>query len=73
MKEGRGLVSIWFFIGVLLFTYGILICGSGVYQVYNPPVHDVVLGRLHAAVWWGALLLLLGAFYSYRYFPGRNR
>ena len=67
MKEGRGLVSIWFFIGVLLFAYGILILGSGVYQLYNPPVHDVVLGRAAcgrvvgsvSAAAWGLLQLPL--------------
>lgn len=73
MTNGRGLVSIWFFIGVLLFAYGILILSSGVYQYYNPPIHDVVLGNLHAGVWWGAFLLVLGAFYTYQFFPRRNK
>jgi hypothetical protein len=26
----------------------------------------------HASVWWGALLLTLGIFYSLRFRPGRN-
>ena len=27
-----GMVSIWFFIGVLLLVYGVLICGAGIYE-----------------------------------------
>lgn len=72
MIEGKGLISIWFFIGVLLLAYGILILGAGIYHVYVPPEHMVVLERLHAAVWWGALLILVGGFYTIRFFPKRD-
>ncbi len=72
MIEGKGLISIWFFIGVLLAAYGVLILASGIYNLYVPPVHPVVLARLHAAVWWGILLLLLGGFYTFRFFPKRG-
>lgn len=59
MREGE--ISIWFFIGISLLVNGILITGAGVYQVYNPPANRVVLFNLHANVWWGAVLLVLGA------------
>ncbi len=71
--RGRGLISIWFFIGVLLFVYGILILGSGLYELAVPPPHPVVLANLHAAVWWGALLVALGGFYALRFSPRRQR
>jgi hypothetical protein len=32
-----------------------------------------VLYELHANVWWGALLLLLGLFFSLRFSPARER
>jgi hypothetical protein len=32
----------------------------------------VVLERLHAAIWWGALLIVLGGFYTIRFFPKRD-
>ncbi len=63
-------VSIWFFIGALLLVYGILITGAGVYGLYHPP--DVKLASLHAGVWWGALLMVVGGLYTYAFFPGRN-
>jgi hypothetical protein len=69
MIESKGLISIWFFIGVLLLTYGVLILASGIYNVYVPPDHPVVLARLHAAIWWGGFLILLGGFYTFRFFP----
>ncbi len=69
MIEGKGLISIWFFIGVLLLTYGIIILAAGIYHLYVPPEHPVVLAELHAPVWWGGFLVLIGAFYTYRFFP----
>jgi hypothetical protein len=69
MIEGKGLISIWFFIGVLLLAYGIVICAAGIYNLYVPPEHTVVLQNLHAAIWWGAFLIIIGAFYTYRFFP----
>ncbi len=68
-----GLISIWFFIGVLLLTYGVLIAGAGLYGLVSPPERTVVLASLHAAVWWGALLIVLGAVYTVRFSPRRQR
>jgi hypothetical protein len=67
------MLSIWFFIGVLLLVYGVLIFGSGIYELASPPEHPVVLADLHAAIWWGALLIILGAVYSIRFSPGRGK
>ena len=58
------MISIWFFIGVSLAVNGALIMAAGIYQVVNPPVDPgVVLFNLHANVWWGAVLLLIGLIY----------
>jgi hypothetical protein len=65
-------ISIWFFIGTLLLFYGVLILGSGIYEWVNPSPTRVVLAELHAAVWWGAVLIAMGAFYSVRFRPGRE-
>ena len=68
-----GMLSIWFFIGVLLLAYGVLILGAGLYELVSPPEHPVVLASLHAGIWWGALLILMGAVYSVRFAPGKGR
>jgi len=51
-------ISIWFFIGVSLLVNGILIVGAGIWDFFHPPANPVVLFRLHANIWWGALLLM---------------
>jgi hypothetical protein len=72
MKSG-GSLSIWFFIGVSLAVNGAIICATGVYELMSPPEHQVVLYNLHANVWWGAVLLVLGLFFSLRFSPARER
>ena len=66
-------ISIWFFIGMLLLIYGLLIFGDGIYDLIVPPAQQPVLANLHAAVWWGGLLTLLGGVYSYRFSPRKGR
>jgi hypothetical protein len=72
MKSG-GTLSIWFFIGVSLAVNGAIICGTGIYELVSPPEHQVVLYNLHANVWWGAVLLILGLFFSLRFSPAKER
>lgn len=72
MKKG-GSISIWFFIGISLLVNGILILASGIYEFIHPPQEQVVLFNVHASVWWGALLVAVGAFYSVYYAPGKGR
>ncbi len=72
MHEGG--ISIWFFIGICLGVTGVLIFGAGIWQLMSPPPVDqrVVLYQLHAPVWWGAFLAVLGAFYCVHFRPGKT-
>jgi hypothetical protein len=72
MKSG-GSLSIWFFIGVSLAVNGAVIFSTGIYELVVPPATRVVLYRLHANIWWGALLLIFGVFLSWRFSPARER
>jgi len=66
------MISIWFFVGISLVVNGALILAAGIYQWIDPPANaTVVLSYLHAGVWWGALLLLVGIFYCFRFAPKR--
>jgi hypothetical protein len=67
------MLSIWFFIGTLLLAYGVLIFGAGIYNLFSPPERPVVLANLHAGIWWGALLIVLGVIYTIRFAPGRGK
>ena len=66
-------MSIWFFIGISLAVNGAVIFGRGIYEMVHPPEHQVVLYNLHANVWWGAVLLALGLWFSLRFSPARER
>jgi hypothetical protein len=66
-------ISIWFFIGVLLTVYGVMILGYGLWELITGVTANVVLAELHAPVWWGAIMLALGLFYGVRFRPGKEQ
>jgi hypothetical protein len=68
-----GRISIWFFIGMILLVYGFLILGAGIYDLLVPPAQQPVLAELHAGIWWGGLIAILGGLYSYRFFPRKDQ
>lgn len=68
--EKHRIIPVWFFVGLLLFIYGVLILVSGLTEWSHPP--DTVLSNLHAAVWWGALLVVLGGIYCLMFRPKDN-
>lgn len=66
-------ISVWFFTGVLLVIYGALILGYGIYEwVADAYPKGVQLTNLHAPVWWGGILLLLGVGYTVRFWPRKD-
>jgi hypothetical protein len=69
MSEKHHIIPVWFFVGVLLFVYGVMIFFSGLLEWSHPP--DTVLANLHAPVWWGALLIIVGGLYTVLFRPGR--
>lgn len=72
MKESH--VSIWFLIGLQLTIFGVLITGSGIYElvVPPPPGQQTVLSNLHPAIWWGAIMLILGLVYTFKFWPRKS-
>ena len=70
--HSSGILSIWFFIGVLLTVYGVLITATGLIELVSPFPHPPVLAELHATLWWGIILLLIGLFYLIRFFPRKS-
>lgn len=72
MKAG-GSLSIWFFTGVCLGVNGLLIFARGIYELVYPPESKVVLSDLHANVWWGGFLLIVGIVYCLHFSPAKER
>jgi hypothetical protein len=64
------MIPVWFFVGVILLIYGLIILGTGIYEFKSPP--PTVLAGTHPAVWWGALLTLVGGIYVYLYMPKKS-
>jgi hypothetical protein len=76
-------IPLWFFIGVLLLVYGILITAAGFYYTQYPPEEirkimgsalasdksQLEIWNLHAGIWWGSLLTIIGAVYCLRFNP----
>ena len=69
--HGSG-IPIWFFIGLLLVVYGVMIVGYGIYEVATGTLANVQLANLHTPLWWGGVLLLLGIIYCVKFRPGKG-
>lgn len=68
--SGRQMLPVWFFIGVLLTVYGVVILVASLSDWAHPAA--TVLAQYHPGVWAGGLLLLIGGFYTIRFRPGRK-
>jgi hypothetical protein len=60
-------ISIWFFCGILMLAYGLVLIVQGILELHHPP--QTVLANLQPTLWWGVLLTLFGGFYTIRFFP----
>ena len=69
-SEKHHILPVWFFIGVLFLIYGALIFASGLAEWSSPP--DTTLANLHAPVWWGGLIFLVGLVYTLAFRPRRG-
>ena len=67
----RATMSIWFFAGLMLLAYGIVILAAGLWELGHPLPHPPTLSQLHAPIWWGALLAVSGAVYTVNFWPRR--
>lgn len=71
MRERRHMLPVWFFIGLLLTAYGVIILITSLIEWSHPPA--VELARYHPGVWGGVILLALGGFYTLRFRPRKRR
>lgn len=71
MSKETHMLPVWFFIGILLAIYGIIILVTALEEFSHPPA--VVLSRYHPGVFLGILLLLIGFIYTLWFWPGRGK
>ena len=70
MSEDHHMIPVWFFVGVILLIYGVLILATGLYGLSH--MGTTVLADLHPEIWWGAILTVIGAIYTYWFWPKKN-
>jgi hypothetical protein len=68
--EGHHMIPVWFFVGLLLLIYGILILIQGISEWSHPPGTE--LSHLHPTVWWSFVLIILGGIFSVKHFPKKK-
>jgi len=69
MRERRHMLPVWFFIGLLLTMYGVIILITSIVDWSEPS--QAVLSQYHPGLWGGILLLLIGSFYVLKFRPRR--
>ena len=54
---------IWYFVGLILSSMGLVLFINGIYYLLNPGSDHTVLKDLHPDIWWGALMIIVGLIY----------
>jgi FtsH-binding integral membrane protein len=70
MSQRQHMLPVWFFIGLLLSAYGIIIFITSILAWSQPSA--AVLSQYHPGVWGGILLMLIGGFYVLHFRPGKK-
>jgi 4-hydroxybenzoate polyprenyltransferase len=70
-RRHHRMLPVWFFVGLLLLAYGVIVLIASLSPEGRHST--VVLAQYHAGIWAGVVLLLLGGFYTLRYWPRRRR
>jgi len=65
-------IPIWFFIGLTLLVYGVVIFLYGLASWNSEEKMKMAMSHLHADVWWGAGMAALGAFYTAKFRPSKE-
>lgn len=71
-EAGAGkMLPVWFFVGIIFVVYGIIIFITGLLELHSPPA-TVLAAELHPTIWWGAILIGLGSFFTAHCGPWRR-
>jgi high-affinity Fe2+/Pb2+ permease len=62
-EEKNKMRSIWFFVGLVMSAMGLITLLAGIYSYDALENQDIRLSDLHANIWWGVLILIIGLVY----------
>jgi hypothetical protein len=51
---------IWYFVGLLLLSMGMIVLVSGIMEFVDPPTRSTVLAHLRPSLWWGGMMMASG-------------
>ncbi len=60
MAEEKQMRPIWYFVGLILLSMGLIVFISGIYYLFSPTRAQTVLAELHPDIWWGGIMILAG-------------
>ncbi len=63
MTEKKEMKSIWFLVGIVMFSIGSIVLISGIFYLIKPIDHDVKMSSLHTNIWWGLVIIIIGLVY----------
>jgi len=61
-NNAKKMISIWFWVGLVLTVYGIIITGTGVYYIFEPAAIAGKIGG-NTNLWWGVIMLVAGVIF----------
>ena len=67
--SGREPLPIWFFVGVILLVFGVLVLAGDLVGARR----QTVLAEIRPGLWWGAIMLVAGGVFTALGLAGRRR
>jgi len=58
-KGKEKMLSIWFFVGLMLTVIGVIVTGTGINYIFHPQ-NATRLAELNPNLWWGVIILVAG-------------
>ncbi len=57
------MLDIWFFVGIILTTFGVILFLAGIYYIFNPNT-ELIFGHLNPNLWWGVIMIFSGIIFQ---------
>jgi len=65
-KEQKKMRPIWYFVGLVLLTIGVLVLLTGITMLAFGVKSPTALANLHPNIWWGAIMVVAGAVFFFK-------
>lgn len=65
-KEQKKMKPIWYFVGLVLLTMGVLVFLTGIFMLVFGVKSTTALASLHPNIWWGAIMAAAGAVFFFK-------